>query len=92
MSTVEPCERRIVLSAAKYRLKESKECDLCSFPLEAGEKHASIGFIDRLHESKHRWYLCPMCGEYFEYSNPEDAPHHVQQWLFENRFSQEIWN
>lgn len=89
--TNEKNELVIILSQERNRLTRERECDFCGMDLEAGKKTLSLGVIDRMHETRERWYICPWCEEWVSYANAEDAPEHVQQFMFAKRLTQEIW-
>lgn len=81
----------IVLSTERYRTKEKRFCRVCGSEIPAGVKTLSIGIADRMERKAERWHVCDLCEHLFEYPSAEDAPAHVQEWLFDNRFSREIW-
>ncbi len=89
--TVDPKERVIVLSRETYRTTVTRECSGCSMEIEKGTRVLSLGIIDRMNETKERWYVCSFCAELYSYPMAEDAPEHVQEFMLENRLTEEIW-
>jgi hypothetical protein len=81
----------IILSSFYVRPKEPRDCCFCGIEIYHGEECLTMGIVDRLSARKRQEWACNTCAPYFENPNPEDCPAHVQSWLYENRFSEEIW-
>ena len=81
---------RVVLELDYRRIVADRECELCGVPLLAGTTHCSIGVIDRQIQKKYRWYLCEGCEHFFNRA-VEDSEPHVQQYLSDARFAEEVW-
>lgn len=89
--TVEPKERVVILSRETYATTVKRECTACGTGIEKGTKVMSLGVVDRLHETRERWYVCYWCEELYSYDRAEDAPEHVQQFMLDQRLTEEIW-
>ena len=83
-------ELRVVLEMDSRKPVINRECELCGALLLVGHLVCSIGIVDRRTEQKYRWYLCNDCKHFFD-QTVEDSPSHVQQYLSDARFAEEIW-
>ena len=84
-------EMIVILSKSRVAISKNRNCFLCETELKKGKKYLSINQVDRLYESKETIYLCNCCESYYAYESVEDAPHHVQKYLFDNRYAYEVW-
>jgi ferredoxin len=88
-----PQELRLILSERRSTLQRDTKCTVCGLDISAGTKRClSLGVVDRYEGTVRRWYVCPYCEELFSYWCPEDAPLRIQQYLYDARFSSEIWD
>ena len=83
-------ELRVVLETDFRKPVTDRECELCGATLPAGEAACSIGIVDRMIGRRYRWYLCEGCEHFFNRA-AEDSEPHVQQYLSDARFAEEVW-
>lgn len=81
----------IILSVRRSTPKADCRCGICNGEVFLGEEALSVGLVDRMESKKARWIVCSLCEEIFTHPSAEDSPPHIQRYLYENRFSREIW-
>lgn len=87
-------ERELVIILSirpKHRIRSHQECHICKTELLPGDECFSFTIADRKYEEKKRIYTCLDHSHVFNYSSIEDLEIWQQEFLLENRFTNEVW-
>ncbi len=81
----------ILSSRLNHKIKTKHECYICNIELYENDVCSSFGIIDRQHQSKERIYTCMNHSMIFNYSTVANLERWQQEYLYENRFINEVW-